>query len=369
MPITRNWHEVRRPSTLPHDAARSRHGCSEEVELLEFLPAPEAVLAMRASGTINEEDIERAIKEIEDALARHSRIALFAEVEISGMTPGAFARDVSYGLSKLRDLARFHRVAVVTSQDWISRMVWLQSRILPRIELRCFAPAEREEALAWVSRPPEEPSTTEPGSTQPSIREIETDRPDVLAFEVNGRIRREDLSGLIPVVEQALAAHEHIRILVRITRFDGVGLDALRAEGLAPMKVRGLRQVERYALVGGPDWMRTVVHRVAPWVGIDTRYFEPSEEAAAWDWLKEGSAATQEITPAFLDAFAAAWNRHDVDAILSMMTPDCVFEASHGPEVKGTVYVGQEEARRGIEEVFATFPDAQWNRLKALPCG
>ena len=63
----------------------------------------------------------------------------------------------------------------------------------------------------------------------------------------------------------------------------------------------------------------------------------------------------------FLDAFAEAWNRHDVKAILSMMTPDCVFEASRGPEVKGTRYVGQEEVRRGVEEVFATFPDARWN--------
>ena len=75
------------------------------------------------------------------------------------------------------------------------------------------------------------------------------------------------------------------------------------------------------------------------------------------------------VTADFLDAFAAAWNRHDVDAILSMMTPDCVFEASRGPEVKGTVYVGQEEARRGIEEVFATFPDAQWNSLKHFIAG
>lgn len=71
---------------------------------------------------------------------------------------------------------------------------------------------------------------------------------------------------------------------------------------------------------------------------------------------------TNSVTSEFLDAFAAAWNRHDTDAILSMMTPDCVFEASRGPEVKGTVYTGQDEVRRGIEEVFSTFPDAQWNR-------
>ena len=36
-----------------------------------------------------------------------------------------------------------------------------------------------------------------------------------------------------------------------------------------------------------------------------------------------------------LDRFADAWNRHDLDALMSMMTDDCVFEASAGPEVTG----------------------------------
>ena len=79
--------------------------------------------------------------------------------------------------------------------------------------------------------------------------------------------------------------------------------------------------------------------------------------------------ATEIVSFGFLDAFADAWNRHDVDAILSMMSADCIFEASRGPEVKGTVYVGQEDARRGIEEVFATFPDAQWNGPKHFVAG
>jgi ketosteroid isomerase-like protein len=75
------------------------------------------------------------------------------------------------------------------------------------------------------------------------------------------------------------------------------------------------------------------------------------------------------VTTTFLDAFAVAWNRHDVDAILSMMTDDCIFEASRGPEVKGTIYTGQEEVRRGVEEVFATYPDARWNEPKHFIAG
>ena len=61
-----------------------------------------------------------------------------------------------------------------------------------------------------------------------------------------------------------------------------------------------------------------------------------------------------------LEAFAEAWNRHDVDAILALMTEECVFESSAGPEVCGTRSVGREAVRAAFEEVWATFPDAHW---------
>ena len=69
----------------------------------------------------------------------------------------------------------------------------------------------------------------------------------------------------------------------------------------------------------------------------------------------------QAVSFDFLDAFADAWNRHDVDAIMSAMTEDCVFEASAGVGVKGTVYDGQRQVRKGVEAVFAQFPDARWS--------
>ncbi|WP_114948301.1 nuclear transport factor 2 family protein [Microvirga calopogonii] len=75
----------------------------------------------------------------------------------------------------------------------------------------------------------------------------------------------------------------------------------------------------------------------------------------------KGDLIADAVSITFLGDFAAAWNQHDTGAILSMMTEDCVLETSRGPDVKGAVYTGQREVRRGIEEVFATFPDAQWN--------
>ena len=67
-----------------------------------------------------------------------------------------------------------------------------------------------------------------------------------------------------------------------------------------------------------------------------------------------------EVTTEMLQAFAEAWNRHDVDALMSFMTEDCVFEASAGTDVCGTRFVGSESVRAGFAEVWATFPDAHW---------
>lgn len=61
-----------------------------------------------------------------------------------------------------------------------------------------------------------------------------------------------------------------------------------------------------------------------------------------------------------LDRFAAAWNRHDVDALMSMMTDDCVFDASAGPEVVGQRSEGRLAVRAAFAAVFDAFHDAHW---------
>ena len=75
------------------------------------------------------------------------------------------------------------------------------------------------------------------------------------------------------------------------------------------------------------------------------------------------------VTTKLLDAFADAWNRHDVDRLMMFMSDDCVFEASAGPEVCGTRYEGREHVRKGYAEVFATFPDAQWSGARHVISG
>jgi steroid delta-isomerase-like uncharacterized protein len=61
-----------------------------------------------------------------------------------------------------------------------------------------------------------------------------------------------------------------------------------------------------------------------------------------------------------LDRFAEAWNRHDLDALMSMMTDDCVFEASAGSQVDGQRSHGKQAVRAAFAAVFEAFHDAHW---------
>lgn len=51
-----------------------------------------------------------------------------------------------------------------------------------------------------------------------------------------------------------------------------------------------------------------------------------------------------------------AWNRHDLEALMSFFAEDCVFEASGGDEVCGRRYQGRGDVRKAFAEVFETKP-------------
>ena len=52
-----------------------------------------------------------------------------------------------------------------------------------------------------------------------------------------------------------------------------------------------------------------------------------------------------------LAAFSRHWAEHNIDGLLELMTEDCLYLASVGPE-PGKTFRGQEQVRVGILEMF-----------------
>ena len=72
------------------------------------------------------------------------------------------------------------------------------------------------------------------------------------------------------------------------------------------------------------------------------------------------SQESQSVDVQLLKDFAAAWNRHDIEALMRCMTDDCVFNAVAGPELEGRSFKGREAVREGFAMAWQTFPDAAW---------
>ncbi|SCU81761.1 conserved hypothetical protein [Cupriavidus necator] len=71
---------------------------------------------------------------------------------------------------------------------------------------------------------------------------------------------------------------------------------------------------------------------------------------------KDNNAAGIELLQAFNDA----WNRHDIEALMSFMADDCAFHGVAGPDLLGRSFIGREAVREGFQLAWQTFPDAQW---------
>jgi len=70
----------------------------------------------------------------------------------------------------------------------------------------------------------------------------------------------------------------------------------------------------------------------------------------------EGEHRRLEALKQVLDAF----NRHDLDAIMSHFADDCVLETPRGPEPWGSRFVGRDEVRRGLAARFEGIPDVHY---------
>ena len=70
-----------------------------------------------------------------------------------------------------------------------------------------------------------------------------------------------------------------------------------------------------------------------------------------------------------LQAFLDAFNAHDVDAIMSFFSDDCIMEMPRGPGPGGRRLVGKQEVREGIRSRLDGIPDIHYGDDSHWVCG
>ena len=70
--------------------------------------------------------------------------------------------------------------------------------------------------------------------------------------------------------------------------------------------------------------------------------------------------AKETVTVATLKQILAAFNRHDLDAIMASFAEDCVMELPRGPRPWGDRFEGKEAVRDGLATRFEGMPDVHY---------
>jgi len=75
-----------------------------------------------------------------------------------------------------------------------------------------------------------------------------------------------------------------------------------------------------------------------------------------------------EATRNTVTRFNEAFNRHDVDAVMALMTDDCLFDSTRPPP-DGERLMGQGQVRKFWEEFFQRSPHARFETEEMIAAG
>jgi hypothetical protein len=247
--------------------------------MLEYLPSKEDVIAIRCGGKLKRAELETYMDRLEASLAQREQTHLFAEVvEFGGLDTDGLGNLMKRSAVWFRNLDRVGRVAIVADQSWIRWAAKLESAVLPHVSYETFESDERERAWAWVQGETDRPHG-------PALRIIETDRPEALAFEIDGHLDKGELDAASAHFVRAVEGLDRVRVLGRIRRLDGFEASGLLSGDFFAMKRSFLERMERYAIVGGPSWLKATLNSLGPLFRVEIRHFAAEEEAEAWSWI------------------------------------------------------------------------------------
>ncbi|MBT8389105.1 MAG: STAS/SEC14 domain-containing protein, partial [Altererythrobacter sp.] len=138
---------------------------------------------------------------------------------------------------------------------------------------------EAEAAKAWVLE-----ASTSPHAG--AFKELELGKPGLAGFELSGRLDRAESERGVALVRKRMEEAGCNRLLLVIRNWHGFDLDRLLSREVLSGKLEIARKLERYAIVGGPKWVRRYAEFTSAFVKAEIKSFDLDEEDQAIAWLK-----------------------------------------------------------------------------------
>lgn len=249
------------------------------IEIERLSPRAHRIVVM---GAFHYADAEKAVAFARERLASGEGGNLL--VDLTALADFSFAA-VSDQLMHLPTMLQFlhslGRIAIISDEDWLRSAARLESALLPGVVYQVYDDDEQAAARAWVLEEEDAPH-------HGAFRELELGGPAIAAFELAGRIDRAAAESALAMVRARLGEPECAKLLLVIRAWHGFDADTVFSQSQMAAKIDLMNHLERYAIVGGPDWLRGVIAMANPLVTPEVRGFEAGGEAAALAWLNNG---------------------------------------------------------------------------------
>jgi hypothetical protein len=122
-----------------------------------------------------------------------------------------------------------------------------------------------------------------------AIRRRPSPRPDLLVFEISGKIAKADIEDMARQTETAFDVYDKVDMLLIMTDFEGMDAGAVFDKEALSAQARSVPHVRKYGVVGAPGWARAMIEVSDFLSPVDAKTFDLEEEALAWSWIEAPS--------------------------------------------------------------------------------
>ncbi|MGH9820434.1 MAG: STAS/SEC14 domain-containing protein, partial [Pyrinomonadaceae bacterium] len=214
--------------------------------MLEILTSPKHLVAFKLSGDLTADDVEKSTAVLIDALKDQERISIFAELDGSmALTLEGLWKDLVNSLNNFGLRKKIFRLAVVSESEFYSFLLRVEGLVFSSIEMRVFAPDDRDQAFTWAAKEPEPLPKAEP--LKRALHFLQTTNENVFAYEIDGRVTEKDIEDTVHELKGLFERKEKVNVLARMKNFNGFDLSALLNDDLYRLKFQSLSKIEKYA--------------------------------------------------------------------------------------------------------------------------
>ena len=199
---------------------------------------------------------------------------------MAGFSWSAVAEEIGHMGTFLKYLYGLDRIAIISDEEWIRTAARVESALLPGVVYEVYDEDEADAALAWVLEEADEPH-------KGAFHELDIGKPGIAAFELSGRFDREEAERGVAMVRAALEDPDCNRLMIVIRHWHGFDPDAAFSREVMAGKLELMKHLDRYALVGGPEWIRAMVGPISSLLKPDLRGFDLEDQDKAIAWLSE----------------------------------------------------------------------------------